>query len=415
MRRLSRPLFALALVACPIVIAAAGCDATTAGCTAVVGPSSSASMNRSAIQAALEKATPGAQICLRPGTYKVDNELTLSMDNVTIRGTGAAQDATILDFAGQTGAHGINVVSVAKFKIANLTVKNSAGDAIKVTQSDDVTFDHVTVTWDRGRDTQNGAYGLYPVQCTRVLIANCHVSYAADAGIYVGQSNTILVRDSEADGNVAGIEIENSSDAEVINNYAHDNTAGILVFNLPELMMKTGARTKVHKNRMVKNNGENFAAKSGIVSVVPPGTGLLVMASKNSEFHDNDITDNDSVGVAIVSFYVTQRKWNDMSYDPVPDTNYVHDNRMSNNGMSATGLANNIKLAAGYKTVPDLVWDGIVDPAKKNVNNAITNCFKDNGAATFGNLNIDDMGNFHPSMDIGPVTCSHDPLPPIVL
>ena len=41
-------------------------------------------------------------------------------------------------------------------------------------------------------------------------IEHCIAIGASDAGIYVGQSNNIIVRNCEVFQNVAGIEIENS-------------------------------------------------------------------------------------------------------------------------------------------------------------------------------------------------------------
>jgi parallel beta-helix repeat protein len=152
------------------------------------------------VDTAFNEAADGVTIAFGPGTYTFTTDLSLSASGVTVIGDGPD---TILDFSGQvTGAQGI------------------------LATGDDVTFQDLT---------DNGAYGLYPVQCVNVRIEAVRGVGASDAGIYVGQSTTHPVKDSEAFGNVAGIEIENSSDAEVVGNHAHDNTGGILVFNLPGL------------------------------------------------------------------------------------------------------------------------------------------------------------------------------------
>src|SRR3546814_9020031 len=78
-----------------------------------------------------------------------------------------------------------------------------------------------------------------------VLIDSVYVRGASDAGIYVGQSKNIVVRDSVATENVAGIEIENSYDADVHDNVATKNTGGILVFDLPSLPMQGGHNVRV--------------------------------------------------------------------------------------------------------------------------------------------------------------------------
>ena len=61
-----------------------------------------------------------------------------------------------------------------------------------------------------------------------VLIDGCVAIGASDAGIYVGQSQNIIVKNSIAQYNVAGIEIENSFYADVFDNLT-SHTGGILV------------------------------------------------------------------------------------------------------------------------------------------------------------------------------------------
>lgn len=427
MKRTVRLLSALTLAA-PLTLGAValtGCNdttdtASTKDCSTVVSATADATTNHDNIQTALEMAKPGDQVCLKPGTYPLAEEISLATDNITLRGTGGGD--TILDFNGQTsGANGITVTSVKGFKIADLTVKNTAGDSIKVTQSTDVVFLRVKALWDTAMSMKNGAYGLYPVQSTNVLIDSCVVSGASDAGIYVGQSNNVIVRDSEAYGNVAGIEIENTTNSEVVNNYAHDNTGGILVFNLPDLT-QYGSKALVHKNRVEKNNGFNFSDPSGTVHIVPSGTGILVLACDQNEITDNDVKDNDSVGIAIASYLITGKEIKDEHYDPFPQNNYVHSNRLSGNGETPDGLVAQISAATSINPIPDLLWDGLVNPAKNGKDPDVINCWKDNGDATFLDVGIDataedptDFKGWNPSQDIGPYTCEKTPLPTITL
>src|SRR5437867_8643798 len=108
-----------------LLLAASGCADPTAGCTRVVGPSSDPAANHTAIQAALSDAPPGSTVCMRPGTYPLHDELTISTDKLTVRSTSDGR--AVLDFAGQsTGANGVTVVSVSRFTVRDLTVKNTA-------------------------------------------------------------------------------------------------------------------------------------------------------------------------------------------------------------------------------------------------------------------------------------------------
>ena len=132
--------------------------------------------------------------------------------------------------------------------------------------------------------------------CTDVLIEDCKVSGASDAGIYVGQSQNIVVRRNTVEKNVAGIEIENSTRADVYENLATDNSGGILVFTMPDLPTKDGRLCRVYHNKVMANNHDNFAPKGNIVATVPPGTGVMIMANDEVEVFDNTIEKNQTGG-----------------------------------------------------------------------------------------------------------------------
>ena len=182
------------------------------------------------VQAALINAAPGDIIELKAGTYHFNTELNVACDNITIRGAG--RDQTVLSFRNQSaGSSGIIATGNA-FVIENLAVEDTVGNAIKVLGARDVTFRNVRVEWTGGPKSTNGAYGIYPVECWNVLIEDCVSIGASDSGIYVGQSQDVIVRGCDARRNVAGIEIENTLRADVFDNTVVDNTGGILVFDL---------------------------------------------------------------------------------------------------------------------------------------------------------------------------------------
>jgi parallel beta-helix repeat protein len=392
----------LQLLALGTVALVAGCGADDDGPAPCIAPGPDA---EAALQTAFIEAMTGDVICLEAGTFSIRGELDLDADGVTVRGAGA--DATILDYSGQdTGAQGM-LVRGDDVTIEDLQVADTAGDGITAEGVTNVTFRNVTVGWEAAASTDNGAYGLYPVSSTGVTIEGCTVHGARDAGIYVGQSTDIRVQDNEARGNVAGIEIENSTDAIVRGNHAHDNTAGILIFNLPALPVQGGARANVFDNTVVDNDLPNFAEAGTIVSVVPPGTGVLLLASDDNEIHDNVVTGNDSAGILVLSWLdALFGPANDPSFDPYPQGNWIHDNTMSDNG-TAPDLS--VDLLVDAEPIPDIVWDGCTDPDVPNEDGAATNCISDNGDA--GWLNVDVCGEGNESQDPAPVTCEHEPLP----
>jgi parallel beta-helix repeat protein len=160
------------------------------------------------------------------------------------------------------------------------------------------------------------------------------------------------VKNSEVYGNVTGIEIENSINAVVENNYAHDNTGGILVFVLPNNVSKIGRDCIVRNNRVIENNHANFGNPNSIVSQVPPGTGILVMAADNTEITANEIRGNDCYGVGVFSLETALQKNTAFDVGPTPDNTFIHDNTYSDNGKNPAGTL----VRAGLKGA-DLVWD----------------------------------------------------------
>ncbi|MCA9636716.1 MAG: right-handed parallel beta-helix repeat-containing protein [Myxococcales bacterium] len=373
------------------------------GCDAFIEPSDD---DQTAVQGALIDAAEGATVCLGAGTFHFNTEVTITKTGVTLRGAGATE--TILDFSMQDlGANGV-LITADDVIIEHLQVLDSAGDGIRANDVLNITFRDMGVEWTADASLDNGAYGLYPVGCTGVTIQRAWVKGARDAGVYVGQSTKILVEDSEAYGNVAGIEIENSTDATVRNNHAHDNTAGLLIFNLPGLPVKDGKRTNAYGNNLENNNLANFAEKGTIVAEVPYGIGLLILASDGNEIHDNMISNNESLGVALVSYNTNLfEPYDDPDFDPYAQGNFIHDNAFDGNGTNPDLL---ILAISGNMDppMPDIVDDGCSDPALMNVDNALTNCLSNNGAATFY---MAAMCGGSPSDDINAVTCTHANLP----
>lgn len=289
---------------------------------------------------ALIQAEPNTIVELPAGQYDFVGELSVSVDNVVLRGQGMdAENGTVLSFAGQTVGSQSILATGNNFVIEDLAVEDSPADGIKTEGSNGVTIRRVRMEWTNGADENNGAYGFYPVQSRNVLIEDCEVRGASDAGVYVGQSEIIIVRRNYVWENVAGIEIENSKFADVYDNETRGNTGGILVFDLPGPPIQGGEAVRVFNNLIIDNNEPNFAPEGNIVGLVPTGTGLMIMANDDIEAFGNTISGNKSAGVVIVSYYINDRGVSKATYDPVPEKIYIHDNDITDNGDEPDGLA----------------------------------------------------------------------------
>src|SRR5271170_2441144 len=364
-------------------------------------------------------AKPGTVIEIPAGKHALDRVLTLRASGVTIRGAGT--DSSILSFKNEiSGPEGILVYG-SDFTIENLSIEDTKGDGLKINDGENITIRGVRVAWTGGSQTTNGAYGIYPVKSKNILIEDSSSWVASDAGIYVGQSTNVIVRRCHAEQNVAGIEIENTINADVYENVATGNTGGILVFNMPNLS-QPGHSTRVFKNKVFQNNVANFAAKGAAVASVPAGAGVVINSNSQVEIFDNDIADNKTANLIISAYYSTNyynKPGIDPSYDPYPRSIYIYDNRFSGGGDSPDGLDLKTLKTAVFGLngrFPDIFWDGYRD--EKNLVNgappaAERICVGNSGVTV---LNADGPNKYkNPSTDMAAFQCELPKLPPVEL
>lgn len=370
------------------------------------------------LMAQLLDAQPGDVITIPEGKFPITRSLSLTVDGVTIRGAG--MDKSILSFKGQvSGAEGL-LVTASDFTIEGLAIEDTIGDALKISEGNNITIRGVRTEWTDGYKTENGAYGIYPVQTTNVLMEDNVAIGASDAGIYVGQSANVIVRRNRAEWNVAGIEIENTIDADVYENVATNNTGGILVFNMPNLP-QLGERTRVFNNRVVDNNTENFGHEGTPVASVPAGSGIVITSNDKVEVFDNEIRNNQTANIIISSVFSTN--YSGLSaqpnYDPYPEGIYIYGNTLEGGGDSPDGLdLKTLKtMMFGINgSFPDVLWDGFVNPdklvnGKLPVDQRI--CIE---ASSVGIINVDGPNEFaNPNTEDADHRCTLPKLPAIRL
>jgi parallel beta-helix repeat protein len=305
------------------------------------------------LQSALLDAKPGDTVRIGAGRFELTDGLSLDVNGVTVRGAGA--DRTVLSFKGQLGAGEGLLVTSDDVVLRDFAVEDSKGDGIKSKGADRIVYKNVRVEWTGGPKASNGAYGVYPVESEDILIDGVTVSGASDAGIYVGQSNRIIVRNSTAKYNVAGIEIENSGLAEVTNNLATHNTGGILVFDLPALPKRGAGFVTLSGNRVIDNDTPNFAPPGNTVATVPTGTGVLVMAENDVTVWNNEFSGNGTANIMVVAY---RQPFADKAYDPYPRNIRLAGNKHGRAGF-APAMPGGKQLAQALGgTLPPVFWDG---------------------------------------------------------
>ena len=346
------------------------CDGVTGTCTAF-----KAGATEAEIANAVSTAQPGTTFAFSAATYSFTNTLTIQAKNINVKGAGI--DKTILDFSklgGSTSGIGIDALDGSDgFAVQDFSLRDTFKNGIKVKGSTGVTFRRLKVSWTNPDASKHGDYALYPVFCKNVLVEDSDISGSSDAGIYVGQSQNIIVRNNNAHDNVAGIEIENSFSADVYGNTSTHNTGGVLVFDLPGSgNQHDGHDVRVFNNTISANNTANFNATGSTVGLVPAGTGTVVMSTRDVEVFGNQYLNNKTAAFAVISYFVISPTWDgseDPSYYPISRRVWAHDNTFGNNGTAPDTQAD-LGLLLGsvmphftHSHIPEFIVDGIVDPS----------------------------------------------------
>lgn len=370
------------------------------------------------------------EIVLKAGDYQFDNLSIAQVNHILIRGEG--HDKTVLDFKTQSqGGEGIRVTDVKGFAIDGMTIKDSKGDLLKINKSRNVIVSNLHAVWSKA-DSTSGGYAIYPVMCTNVLIENCYTEGSSDAGIYVGQTDSAVVRKCKAAKNVAGCEIENTSNAEVYDNEFYNNTAGFLVFDLPDLSKK-GGHVKAYNNYIHDNNFRNFAKAGSFgtswgVGNASPGSGIIILAASDIEIHNNRIINNNSSAITIASGFAVDEKAAEkinVNYFPVSKNISIHDNQIEmgtafpeaayEHRIGKILIAVEQKLNSSNpdrknKRIPFIMYDGISSNllTKGTAVNPDGICIRQTGDNLFVNadfLNISNPKNWKPNTDLSPFIC----------
>ncbi|WP_341917861.1 parallel beta-helix domain-containing protein [Hydrocarboniphaga effusa] len=352
--------------------------------------------------AAMVQALPGDVIEFECGYFELSSALQLTnTEDVLVRGCG--RDKTVLSFKTSTTPEGILAVNVHGLTVQDLTVLDTGGNGIELRSVDHGTVQRVRAIWSSGGGRESptpitasnyteklhvactdpatqdpsapenflgdttspdytvsklsGRYGVYPVASENILIDDAESIGASDAGIYVGQTNTAIIRNSRAAYNVFGFEIENVRGGEYANNVAECNTGGFLIYDLDNLR-QYGERSRMYGNLARLNNTYNFTS-GGIVGNVPSGSGMITLAYDEIEIFDNEFRDNNTAGIIHTSyeiFPVGAGRPAEHRIDWYTEGLHIHGNTFVNNG-NRLPLPTTKNLASGdvAKFLPAIV------------------------------------------------------------
>jgi parallel beta-helix repeat protein len=178
-----------------------------------------------------------------------------------------------------------------------------------------------------------------------------------------------------------------------------------------------GYGTRVFDNDIHNNNTENFAIPGTAVSGVPTGSGVMINSNDLVEVFNNRISNNDTANIVISSYFSANfagQREVAAEFDPYPEEIFIYDNVFEGGGTKPgmdylTEIRNALYGEQG--AFPDIIWDGIVNPANQGERAII--CVA-NGDAQL--LSIDAGNEFAGAgVDMQKHNCTVDKLNPIVL
>lgn len=393
---------------------------------------------------AMIQAAPGDAIQFDCGYFELKTSLQLTnTEDVLIKGCG--RDKTVLSFKNSPTPEGILAVNVRGITIEDLTVLDTGGNGFEFRGVDHGTLRRVRAIWSSngGRESpdpitaanyptrlrvactdpptqdpaapenefgdttspdytvskKSGRYGIYPVSSENILIEQAESVGASDAGIYVGQTNNAIIRNSRSAYNVFGFEIENVQGGEYANNVAECNTGGFLIYDLDGLS-QYGDRSRMYGNISRKNNTYNFTA-GGFVGSVPPGSGMITLSYDRIDIFDNEFRDNNTAGIIHASYELFPEGFGrpaEKRIDWYTEGVHIFRNRFFNNGnglprpttddLAASKLERMLPALVGLKNAAGcatpggaascaaapgnpyrgahIVWDGLLDTHAKD-------------------------------------------------
>ncbi|MDG2304543.1 MAG: right-handed parallel beta-helix repeat-containing protein [Candidatus Binatia bacterium] len=295
-----------------VLVLSSGCgDSSTSGNGTSPGDGTVVRPGES-IQAAVDAASPGDTIRVMPGDYVEshpgDAAVRVTKSLKLIAESSDGQIVRILPGPGQR--QGI-LVEPEDFLAPDVDGIEINGFTIEGFSKMGIWLRHVqNFVIANNVSINNLENGIWPTLSAHGEVRK-NISYGSlDAALWVEASENVRVIDNELYKSPTGLEVTISNEVYMEGNDVHDNVVGVGLYHPsgaglpPEDWPSTTFHTWTLVNNRIYDNNFPNPVSSGLVAALPSGIGMLVLGVDDVEVDNNEITNNNLFGVAMVDYCI---------------------------------------------------------------------------------------------------------------
>jgi len=264
------------------------------------------------IQAAVDRATAGDKVRVKNGVYK--EAVTINGRKkrfLRLVGNRKKPNKVVLEGSGKR-QNGVFINDADEVTVDGFTARNYKANGFFVTNA-------VGYTLTRLAAEKAGVYGIYAFNTKGGEMSHSEAHYVSDAGFYIGQTPQqtkpirSVVRDVTSWGNPIGFSATNMRYVTITRSRFYNNGMGIVPNALDSEKFPPAEDNVITDNDIFWNNfnfhlGAPFKPKkTGVVPLVPIGTGVLLLGGKRNRVENNRIFGNYLAGVAAVEGILVQK------------------------------------------------------------------------------------------------------------